>query len=83
MPELSLTSCGDVLDPTKTSTYEFLTTFLTELVGSFDDALLMLGGDEVGFDPKCTSLSSLFSLLFSLFSRSLSLARSLVGGFVW
>jgi len=53
MPELSLTSCDDVLDPTKDSTYKFLGDFLQEMTTVFTDSLLYLGGDEVGFDPKC------------------------------
>ena len=53
MPELSLTSCDDVLDPTRDSTYTFLGDFLEEMTTVFTDSLLYLGGDEVGFDPKC------------------------------
>jgi hypothetical protein len=53
MPQLSLSSCGDVLDPTKDATYDFLGTFLAEMATVFDDPLMYLGGDEVGFDPKC------------------------------
>ena len=33
--------------------YEFLGQFLTEMASVFNDDLIMLGGDEVGFDPKC------------------------------
>jgi hexosaminidase len=53
MPQLSLSSCSDVLDPTKNSTYTFLSQFLNEMGTVFTDELLYLGGDEVGFDPKC------------------------------
>ena len=53
MPELSLTSCDDVLDPTRDSTYTFLGDFLEEMTTVFTDSLIYLGGDEVGFDPKC------------------------------
>lgn len=54
MPELSLSSCSDVLDVTKNSTYTFLTEFLLEIASVFEDELIYLGGDEVGFDPKCS-----------------------------
>ena len=27
---------------------------MSEMATVFDDQLVMLGGDEVGFDPKCT-----------------------------
>ena len=54
MPELSLSSCSDVLDVTKNSTYTFLTEFLQEMTTVFTDELMYLGGDEVGFDPNCT-----------------------------
>ena len=54
MPELSLASCSDVLDVTKDATYTFLTEFLLEMSTVFEDELIYLGGDEVGFDPKCT-----------------------------
>jgi len=53
MPQLATSSCSDVLDPTKESTFTFLREFLTEMVGVFTDPLIYLGGDEVGFDPKC------------------------------
>lgn len=53
MPELSLSSCSDVLDPTQDSTYTFLAEFLEEMTTVFSDSLIYLGGDEVGFDPKC------------------------------
>jgi hypothetical protein len=52
-PELSLKSCTDVLDPTRNSTYDFLAEFLQEMTTVFEDPLIMLGGDEVGFDPRC------------------------------
>jgi hexosaminidase len=54
MPELSLSSCSDVLDPTKDTTYTFLAQFLSEMATVFTDELVYLGGDEVGFDPKCS-----------------------------
>jgi hexosaminidase len=47
MPELSLSSCTDVLDPTRNSTYVFLAAFLAEMTTVFDDELIYLGGDEV------------------------------------
>ena len=54
MPALSLSSCSDVLDPTKEATYTFLAEFLAEMATVFDDELVYLGGDEVGFDPRCS-----------------------------
>lgn len=53
MPELNLSSCEDVFNPTHPKLYSFLTEFLNEMGTVFEDPLLMLGGDEVGFDPKC------------------------------
>jgi hexosaminidase len=53
MPELSLSSCSDVFDVTRPELYSFLADFLGEMSTVFTDELLMLGGDEVGFDPKC------------------------------
>ena len=53
MPELLLSSCSDLLDPTQVSTYTFLAEFLEEMTTVFSDSLIYLGGDEVGFDPKC------------------------------
>ena len=53
MPELSVSSCKDVLDPTRNSTYAFLRAFLAEMASVFDDELLYLGGDEVGLE-SCT-----------------------------
>jgi hexosaminidase len=53
MPELTTSSCTDVLDPTRNSTYAFLSTFLAEMTTVFDDELIYLGGDEVG-KPGCT-----------------------------
>jgi len=52
MPQLNLSSCSDVLDPTNPEVYAFLATFLQEMAGVFPDPWLMLGGDEVGFDPR-------------------------------
>ena len=54
MPELSLSSCFDVLNPTKDATYTFLAEFLSEMASVFEDNLIYLGGDEVGFDSKCS-----------------------------
>ena len=53
MPELTTSSCTDVLDPTRNSTYAFLSAFLAEMTTVFDDELIYLGGDEVG-KPACT-----------------------------
>jgi hexosaminidase len=53
MPELSLASCADVLDPTRNSTYVFLAAFLAEMATVFDDQLIYLGGDEVGVGEGC------------------------------
>eukprot|EP00040_Diaphanoeca_grandis_P007070 m.39610 g.39610 ORF g.39610 m.39610 type:complete len:671 (-) comp18249_c0_seq1:177-2189(-) len=53
MPELSLSSCADVLDPTRNSTYVFLAAFLAEMVSVFEDELIYLGGDEVGVGEGC------------------------------
>jgi hypothetical protein len=52
-PELNLSSCSDVFDPTNPEVYSFLTDFLSEITEIFTDEWLFLGGDEVGFDPKC------------------------------
>ena len=53
MPELSTSSCADVLDPTRNSTYTFLSAFLAEMATVFDDELIYLGGDEVGVGESC------------------------------
>jgi hypothetical protein len=52
-PELNLSSCSDVLDPTNDAVFTFLLSFLGEITEIFSDEWLFLGGDEVGFDPKC------------------------------
>ena len=54
MPELATSSCHDVLDPTRNSTYAFLAAFLAEMATVFDDELVYLGGDEVGVGEACT-----------------------------
>lgn len=54
MPQWNLSSCSDVFNPTNPALYSFLRAFLLEMVTIFDDDMLMLGGDEVGFDPKCS-----------------------------
>ena len=37
------------VDPTKASTYEFLSAFMKELTEVFKDSYIHLGGDEVAF----------------------------------
>eukprot|EP01079_Euglenida_sp_SAG-EU17-18_P003065 gene3065-3612_t len=52
LPEYNLSLCSDVFDPTNPAPSSFLADFLGEMADIFPDPLLMLGGDEVGFDPK-------------------------------
>lgn len=54
IPDLSTSSCRDVLDVTRNSTYVFLLAFLKEMASVFDDELVYLGGDEVGVGEGCT-----------------------------
>jgi hypothetical protein len=54
IPDLSTTSCRDVLDVTRNSTYVFILAFLKEMASVFDDELIYLGGDEVGVGERCT-----------------------------
>ena len=48
---MASSACADALDPSRPELYDFLGTFLTDMVGIFSDDYLMLGGDEV--DISC------------------------------
>ena len=48
-PELNLSSCPGVLDPTLDATYDFLVRALSDIAAVFPEPTLFLGGDEVDF----------------------------------
>ena len=49
MPQLNLSTCPDVLNPTLNSTYDFLLTLLSEIAPIFPEPTIFLGGDEVKY----------------------------------
>jgi hypothetical protein len=60
MPQLNLSTCPGVLNPTLPATYEFLLTLLSEVAPIFPEPTIFLGGDEVKYkcfdeDPGVTS----------------------------
>ena len=46
-PQLNLSTCPDVLNPTINATYEFLVKTLSDVAPQFTEPVLFLGGDEV------------------------------------
>jgi hypothetical protein len=49
LPNLTISACGGILDPTQDATYEMLVNFLSEMTSVFPDEYLALGGDEVSY----------------------------------
>lgn len=49
VPQLNLSTCPDVLNPTLNGTYDFLLTLLSEISPIFPEPTIFLGGDEVKY----------------------------------